>query len=198
MNKKGGAGIIILGVVGAILLIVFIVGAWVAGAYNSLVNIDTTVENKWGNVESAYQRRADLIPNIVETVKGVANFEKSTYIGVADARTNWQNAKTTDEKIQAGQQMDSALARLLVTMEAYPQLKANQNFIALQDELAGTENRIKYERDDYNTAVKNFKQAVRSFPTNILAGMFGFQVNKWAMFEAEKGAEKAPKVNFTQ
>lgn len=195
MNNKGiGGALIVLIIIAAVVVIGIF---WVMGSYNSLVQKDLAVENSWSKVETAYQRRFDLIPNLVETVKGVANFEKSTYLGVAEARTQWTNAKTVNDKVVAGQQFESALARLMVAVEAYPELKANQNFIALQDELAGTENRIKFERDNYNDAVMQYKSAVRSFPTNFIAGMFGFGLDKWKMFESQDGAANAPKVNFS-
>lgn len=196
MNKKGN---ILVGM-GVALAVIFVIGlvlvGWVAGTYNTLVTKDTETARAWGNVETALQRRADLIPNLVEVVKGVANFEKSTYIAVTEARTKWLNAQTQDEKIQASNELDGALSRLLVTVENYPQLKANQNFLALQDELAGTENRIKWERDNYNTAVMDYQTNVRIFPANMIAGMFGFYPDKWKTFKADTGAENAPKVNF--
>lgn len=195
------AGITVLAIVGVIILIVAMAFTW---AYNSLVAKDTMIENKWGNVMTAYQRRADLIPNLVETVKGAKNFEQETQIKIAEIRSQAgqakaavNNAKDIGDLQNAGMEMNSALSRLLVIVEAYPELKSNQNFLALQDELAGTENRVKYERDEYNNAVREYKTAVRSFPTNIIAGMFGFSVDKWKMFEAEKGAEKVPKVSFS-
>jgi LemA protein len=194
MNRKGiGGAAIALIVIGALLLITVLS---VISTYNSLVNKDVNVETNWAKVETAYQRRFDLIPNLVETVKGVANFEKSTYLGVAEARTNWAKAQTVNEKIEAGQQFESALSRLMVAVESYPTLKANENFIALQDELSGTENRIKFERDNYNGAVADYKVNVRRFPTNMIAGMFGFTEEKWKMFESQEGAESAPIVNF--
>ena len=139
----------------------------------------------------------DLIPNLVEVVKGAANFEKSTYVAVTEARTKWINAKTPSDQLAATNEFDSALSRLLVTVEAYPELKASANYLALQDELSGTENRIKFERDNYNTAVQDYTQAVRMFPGNIFAGMFGFSADKWKMFESTAGAETAPQVNMS-
>jgi LemA protein len=194
MNHKGQLGIVLL-----VILAVFVAGILiVAGMYNSLVQNDVAAGKAWGNVQTAYQRRADLIPNLVATVQGVANFEKSTYTAVTEARSGWTNAKTSEEKVAAAQSMDSALSRLLVVMENYPDLKANQNFLALQDELSGTENRVKFERDNYNKAVQAYQLSVRSFPTNIMAGMFGFSADKWKMFEADQGAQNAPKVgNFS-
>jgi LemA protein len=195
-----GIGIVGVVIVGIIVLLLLMV----AGTYNSLVNKDTTVEQKWGNVQTAYQRRADLIPNLVETVKGAKNFEQQTQTQIAElrsqagqAKVNVQNAQDAEQLQAVGSQMDSVLSRLLVIVENYPDLKSNQNFLSLQDQLEGTENRVKYDRDEYNAAVKDYKQSVRSFPTNIMAGMFGFNVDKWKMFQAAAGAETAPAVNFT-
>jgi LemA protein len=205
MKKKAGmlAGVLIT--LGVILLIVLMVGGWIAGTYNELVVRDTTTEKGWGYVQSAYQRRADLIPNLVDIVKGARDFEKSTLIEVTKLRSQTgsikqqiSDAKTTDELQTAGNDMNGVLSRLLVIVEAYPDLKTNQNFLALQDELAGTENRINFERNNYNTEVMNYKTAVRSFPANIIAGMFGFSVDKWKTFEAEKTSQEAPKIDFTQ
>ena len=176
MNNKGnvwlGIGIAFL----IVLFIVLIIGGWIAGTYNTLVAPDTGTAQSWGNVQSAYQRRADLIPNLVETVKGARDFEKSTQTEIAQLRSqagsiqqNVQNAKTTDELQTAGNDMNGVLSRLLVVVEAYPDLKSNQNFLSLQDELAGTENRIKFERDNYNKQVMVYQTTVRSFPTNMLA-----------------------------
>lgn len=195
MNKKaqiGTAGwvLIILGI------IFFVFVMWIIGSYNGLVRTDTNVEEKWGYVQTAYQRRFDLIPNLVTTVKAYSDYEGEVLTEITAARSAWGQAKTPDEGVAAANQMESALARLLVVVENYPNLKANENYLKLQDELAGTENRIKYERDNYNTAVKEYKRKVRSFPTNMVAGMFGFTVNRYSMFEAAAGAEEAPKVSF--
>jgi LemA protein len=189
-------GIVILGI-----LAVGFVGLWVVGTYNSLVGKDTNTENMWAKVQTAYQRRADLIPNLVDSVKEAKNFEKDTQTEIAQMRSqagqakiDMSNAKDAEQLQAANSQMSSVLARLMVVVEAYPDLKSNANFLALQDEIAGTENRVKWERDEYNTAVKDYKLAVRTFPTNIMAGMFGFSQEKWKMFQAEAGAEKAPDV----
>jgi len=189
-------GIVILGI-----LAVGFVGLWVIGTYNSLVGKDTNTENMWAKVQTAYQRRADLIPNLVDSVKEAKNFEKDTQTEIAQMRSqagqakiDMSNAKDAEQLQAANSQMSSVLARLMVVVEAYPDLKSNANFLALQDEIAGTENRVKWERDEYNTAVKDYKLAVRTFPTNIMAGMFGFSQEKWKMFQAEAGADKAPDV----
>jgi len=181
-------------VLGAILAIVLILGLWLVGSYNSLVRLDENVNNKWAQVETVYQRRADLIPNLVATVQGAANFEKSTFVEVTEARTKWLNAGSVNEKVQAANGLESALARLLVTFENYPQLKANQNFLALQDELANTENKISVERQRYNDAVNEMNRKIRAFPSNVVAGMFGF--GQRIYFESAEGAENAPTVSF--
>ena len=189
--KKIKTGLYILG---GIALFVLIVVLWFVGTYNSLVRLDEAANAQWANVESSYQRRFDLIPNLVGTVKGAADFEKGTYIAVTEARTKWLDAKSINEKIIAAGEVQSALARLLVTVENYPQLKATQNFADLQAQLEGTENRINVERSRYNDAVKQYNQKIRFFPANIVAGMLGFE--KKTLFESDTGAEEAPKVSF--
>jgi LemA protein len=201
MNKKGQIGLVL----GVIALVIVLCIAIVAGMYNGLVNADVNVKAKWGNVQTAYQRRADLIPNLVDTVKGYKNYEQETLTKITELRSQAgqaQNdvkaAKTPAEIDAAGTEMSSVMSRLLVIVEAYPDLKASQNFLSLQDELSGTENRIKYERDNYNTAVQAYEVKTRSFPTSMLAGMFGFNFDRYKMFEAQAGAENAPKVNFNE
>jgi len=172
-------------------------------SYNSMVQMDENVKAKWGAVESQYQRRADLIPNLVNTVKGVANFEKSTLVDVTEARAK-ATAITVDptkltpetiQKYQAAQgQLSTALGRLLVASERYPELKANENFTALQAQLEGTENRINVARLDFNQAVQDYNSKIRSFPANITAKMFGFTEKGY--FQAEAGANKVPTVQF--
>jgi LemA protein len=175
------------------------------GRYNQLVSLQTKVDQSWAQVQNVYQRRADLIPNLVNTVSGAANFEKSTIVEVTNARASVGQVKIdpnkapTDpaqlEQFQAAQgQLSNALSRLLVVVERYPELKANQNFLTLQAQLEGTENRISVERGNFNTAVQGYNVAVRSFPTNLIAGMFGFAQRPF--FNAQPGAEKAPAVNF--
>jgi LemA protein len=168
-----------------------------------MVSQDENVKTKWANVQSDYQRRADLIPNLVNTVKGAANFEQETLTQVIEARakatsTNFNAEDLTPEKIaqfqQAQGQLSGALSRLLVTVERYPELKANQNFMDLQKQLEGTENRIKVSRNDFNTAVQGYNNTVRQFPNNIFAGMFGFKTRQ--AFTADQGAERAPGVQF--
>ena len=193
-----GATEALIGLIIVCVLCVGFVGLWIVGTYNSLVGKDTNVENLWAKVQTAYQRRADLIPNIVDTVKAAKDFEHDTQTEVAQLRSqagqaqiNVQNAKDIDQLQAANGEMSSVLSRLMVIIEKYPDLKANQNFLALQDELANTENKIKWERDEYNTGVKDYRLTVRTFPTNIMAGMFGFNAEKWKMFEAAPGSEKA-------
>ncbi len=171
--------------------------------YNSMVKLDEKVSEQWAQVENVYQRRSDLIPNLVNTVKGYANFEKDVLTSVTEARSkatsvNVDASKLSPESIQQFQaaqgQLTSALSKLLVVVEKYPDLKANQNFLELQAQLEGTENRISVERNKFNTVTQEYNTKIRTFPNNITAGMFGF--SKKGYFEAEKGAEKAPEVKF--
>jgi LemA protein len=172
--------------------IVLIGVLWFIGSYNSLVKADVTVDEKWANVQTAYERRADLIPNLVETVKQYASHEESVFLAVTEARAKVGSATTPAQLNAAGEEMNSAIARLLLVAENYPQLRASENFLSLQDELAGTENRIKTDRDIFNKAVKDYNIKTRKFPSNIIANMFGFEQRE--MFEAEAGAETAPVV----
>lgn len=189
-----------IGVVLLILLALFGAGGC---SYNKMVNKQETVTSQWAQVENAYQVRSDLIPNLVNTVKGAANFEQQTLIGVVEARAKATQVKIdannlTPDKFrefeQAQKGVSSALSRLLVTVEAYPDLKANQNFRALMDELSGTERRISTERKRFNDVVKDYNSHIRSFPNNLFAGMFGFTTKNY--FQATEGAEKAPEVKF--
>ncbi len=197
---KIGKGWIVLIVIVAIVLIAFL---WGTRVYNNLVSKEETVNQQWANVENVYQRRADLIPNLVETVKGAANFEKSTLTAVIEARakaTSVQiNPKNLDEaslaKFQEAQDgLSSALARLMVVVENYPQLKATQNFSDLQAQLEGTENRIAVERRTFNEVAQAYNAYARRFPVNMIASMSGF--TQKAYFKAQQGAEKAPGVKF--
>ena len=183
--------------------ILVVVVLWAIGGYNGMVKMDEQVQNSWANVETQYQRRADLIPNLVSTVKGYAKHEQQTLEDVVKARSEATQVKVdaenlTPEKLAAFQNaqsgVSSALGRLLAVAENYPDLKANQNFLELQSQLEGTENRITVARKDFNDTAKSYNQAIRQFPKNILAGMFGFE--KKSYFEAEAGSEKAPKVEF--
>jgi LemA protein len=186
-------------IIGAILLL----GGCGCGRYNDMVGQDENVKTKWSNVQSDYQRRSDLIPNLVNTVKGAANFEQETLTRVIEARAkatsvNVNMEDLTPEKIaqfqQAQSQLSGALSRLLVTVEQYPELRANQNFLDLQKQLEGTENRIKVSRNDFNSAVQGYNNTVRKFPNNVFAGMFGFRPRQ--PFTADPGAERAPQVTF--
>ena len=177
--------------------------AWVTGINNNLVTKEETVNQAWANVENVYQRRLDLIPNLVNTVKGVANFEQQTLTAVIEARakaTSVQiNPKNLDEgslqKFQEAQNgVSSALGRLMVVVEKYPELKATQNFSELQAQLEGTENRISVERRNFNEAAQGYNTYLRKFPNSMFAGMFGFQQK--AYFKAQEGADKAPQVQF--
>ena len=191
MSKGVKTTLIILGV---ILVFFFAIYSYVKGTYNSLVMLDEGVKAAWAQVENQLQRRYDLIPNYVETVKGFAKQEKDVFIKVTEARSKVGGATTVPDKIQANNALSSVLSRLLVVVERYPELKSDQNFLRLQDELAGTENRIAVERRRYNEVVKTYNIKVRSFPTNILAGMFGFE--KATFFEVPEAAQEVPKVEF--
>jgi len=181
-------------IVGIIILIIVIPYSYIKGTYNSLVTLDESVKGAWAQVENQLQRRYDLIPNYVETVKGYAAHEKEVFVKVTEARSKVAGAGSINEKIQANNQLSSALSRLLVVVERYPELKANTNFIRLQDELAGTENRIAVERRRFNETVKVYNIKIRTFPTNIIAGMFGFE--KATFFKVPKERQEAPKVKF--
>ena len=175
-------------------ILIVIPFAYIKSTYNSLVRMDEEVKAAWAQVENQLQRRYDLIPNLVETVKGYAKHERELFIEVTKARSMVAKAQSVTEKIQANNYLSSALSRLLVVVERYPELKANTNFIRLQDELAGTENRIAVERRRYNEAVKRYNTKLRSFPTNIIASWFGFK--KAAFFQVPKERQKVPKVRF--
>jgi LemA protein len=183
-------------IVGGVLLAVVVIGGmWLAGLRNGLVTANENVTASWAQVENVMQRRADLIPNLVNTVKGYAKQEQAIFTAVAEARAKLGGAQTVGQKINANNQLDSALSRLLVVVERYPDLKSNQNFQALQDELAGTENRIAVERLRFNEAVKNYNVLVTRFPNNLAAGVFGYQ-RRDEYFESTEGAKTAPVVNF--
>jgi LemA protein len=191
-----------------ILVLAVVLGLPLIGSYNSLVQLDQAVQSQWGQVQNVYQRRADLVPNLVETVKGAAAFEKETFTQVAEARA--QVGKVTSESMQnvandpqaferfqqAQAGLSSALSRLMVVVEKYPELKANANFRDLQAQLEGTENRIAVERKRFNDAAQAFNTRRMSFPTVLIAGFFGSRFNEKAYFKAAEGAEKAPQVRF--
>ncbi|OPX36022.1 MAG: LemA family protein [Desulfobacteraceae bacterium 4484_190.1] len=181
-------------VFGIIALIIFMSFMYLKGTYNSLVTMDEGVKGAWAQVENQLQRRYDLIPNYVETVKGYAAHEKEVFVKVTEARSRVAGATNIKDKIKANNQLSSALSRLLVVVERYPELKANTNFIRLQDELAGTENRLAVERRRFNEKVKAYNIKIRSFPTNIIAGFFRFE--KATFFEVPRERHEAPKVKF--
>ena len=176
--------------------IIVLVGLWFLSGYNGLVKGDEAVKGQWANVESVYQRRLDLIPNIVATVKGAAKQDLDVFTKLAEARSQYAGATTPDARAAAASQVESSLARLLVIVENYPDLKSQASFQALITELEGSENRISVERMRYNEAVQAFNAAIRTFPKNVVAGIFGFA--KHNLFEAAAGAEQAPAVDFTK
>ncbi len=184
MNKT------LLIVLGAAIL----VGVTLAGMYNGLVRRDIAVTSAWAQVENVLQRRADLIPNLVSTVKGYAKHEKEILENLAQARTQYAGAKTQGEKIKAANALEGAIGRLLVIVENYPNLKANETFARLMDELSGTENRIAVERMRYNEAVQDFNTTIRRIPQNFIAGMMGFKARDF--FQAAPEAKAVPKVDF--
>ena len=195
-----------LGCLAVIVIAVLLLGTWGVGQYNALVKLDQSVRSQWAQVENVYQRRADLVPNLVETVKGAAEFERETFTAVAEARARVGQI-TADESLinnpdafarfqEAQDQLGSAISRLLVTVEKYPELKATQNFSDLQVQLEGTENRITVERQRFNEAAREFNTKRMSFPTVLFAGFFGSRFAEKAYFKAQAGAETAPKVKF--
>ena len=193
MDSKKKTLIVVLVVIAILAISAY---SFFAGNYNRFVQLDQAVKSAWAQVENQLQRRYDLIPNLVETVKGYAKQEKDVMIEVTNARAKvggTANAPISD-KIAANNELSGALSRLLLVVERYPDLKSNQNFMHLQDELAGTENRIAVERMRYNEAVKIYNQTIKSFPANLLAGMFGFK--EAAFFDAPKEAKTVPKVQF--
>jgi LemA protein len=198
MKSRNVVLIVILG-------LILILGGCGCNGYNNMVKLDEDVKAKWANVQSDYQRRADLIDNLVATVKGAANFEQETLTRVVEARAkatsvNISPENLTPENIQRFQQvqgeLSGALSRLLVVSEQYPDLKATTNFLDLQKQIEGTENRVKVARNDFNSSVQGYNSTVRRFPNNLFAGMFGFQRKEG--FAADPGAEKAPKVDFSK
>jgi len=182
-------------IIGVILLIVIVLPLMVVkGNYNNFVGLQEGVDAQWANIETVLQRRFDLIPNLVNTVKGFAEHEKGIFTEVTRLRSQWASAGTANEKVGVANEMQGALGRLMLVAENYPQLKSNQNFLALQDELAGTENRISVERRRYNESVRGYNTAIRKFPGVIIANMFGFE--KRDAFEAAPEAATVPTVEF--
>jgi LemA protein len=201
MSKK-----VMLGCLGVLVVVVLVLGIWLMGTYNSLVSLDQKTTSQWAQVENVYQRRADLVPNLVETVKGAAAFEKDTFTQVTEARAkvgqiqlgnNPASDPAAFAKFQQAQDgLSQALSRLMVVVEKYPDLKATQNFRDLQVQLEGTENRIAVERMRFNEAAQAFNTRRMSFPTVIIAGFLGSRYQEKAYFKAQAGAETAPKVQF--
>jgi len=191
-------------IAGGLLLVIIILVIWAVGAYNNLVTLNEEVTQTWGQVENQYQRRADLIPNLVSTVKGYADFERGVLTDVTEARAKVSQMNVTPEVLndpqafqrfqQAQGELSGALSRLLVTVENYPQLKANENFLQLQQQLEGTENRINVARNRFNEVVQRYNTTIKRFPTTIFAGIFNF--NEKQYFKSAPGAENAPKVEF--
>ena len=187
--------LIILGVIVGILgIITFSIFGWVKNNYNTIVTMDEEINGAWAQVENVLQRRYDLIPNLVETVKGYASHESGVFIQVTEARSKVAGAGSPVARMGAEGELSSALSRLMVVVENYPQLKANQNFVMLQDQLESTENRIAVERGRYNNTVKIFNQYIRRFPASMLAGMFNY--NRRDFFEAPEAAQTVPQVKF--
>lgn len=181
--------------------VLVLLGFWLMNSYNGLVSAQQNVENAWAQVETEYQRRFDLIPNVVSTVQGEADFEKSTLTAVTEARTNWLSTQsdpsaTMEEQIASTQAVESSLARLLVSVEAYPTLTATAGFQSLNVELVGTENRVTVARQDFNDATTAYNLKIKTFPSNLVAGIFGFAADP--LFASDDGAEDAPKVEFNQ
>ncbi len=193
-----------LGIAGGIIIIIFLIVSWATGKYNSFVGLNENVKSAWSKVENVYQRRADLVPNLVATVKGVANFEKETYTAVTEARAKVGQIKISADQLsdpaaiqkfqQAQDGLGSALSRLLVVSENYPQLKANENFLQLQSQLEGTENRIAVERRNFTQIVQEYNTAIKRFPGVFIANFSGFKEKEY--FKAAAGSEQAPKVQF--
>ncbi|MBF8264442.1 MAG: LemA family protein [Dehalococcoidia bacterium] len=180
--------------IGVVILFILIVGGIFWGNYNSLVTKSQSIDAQWAQVETQYQRRYDLIPNLVNSVKGIMAQEQAVFSQIAEARTKYAGAKTTDEKAIASTGMDSAIARLLVIMENYPQLRSVETVTQLMDELSGTENRISVERRRYNTVVQEYNTSIKKVPTNLIASMFNF--NEKEYFKSVSGADQVPKVDF--
>jgi len=191
-----GKGLAVIGVLAVVVLVVIAFFGMYVNTRNTLVSKNEGVKAAWSQVDIVLQRRADLIPNLVETVKGYAKQEQTVFGDIAKARSALLSAGTPQEKIAANGQLDGALGRLLLIVENYPQLKSNENFLRLQDELAGTENRIAVERKRYNDTLQDYNTYVQQFPNNIFAGWAGFKPNE-AYFTASEGSREAPKVNFS-
>ncbi|MEK6947016.1 MAG: LemA family protein [Nanoarchaeota archaeon] len=180
--------------IGIPVVIILLVVFWYWGTYNSLIRMNEGVNGKWAQVETQYQRRVDLIPNLVSTVKGAANFEQSTLTEITKLRSQWQAAPDVNAKVETANQIESTLSKLLVIAENYPQLTATKNFQALQDELANTENKVAVERQRYNDAVRDFNAKIKTFPSSIVARNLGYADRTY--FNSAPGSENAPEVKF--
>lgn len=185
----------VLGPIGIIIIILVLLALLFIPKYNSLVTAEESVDSKWAQVENQLQRRYDLIPNLVESVKGYAKHEQDIITSISEARSQMGNARSPEEQAVANDALNGALSRLLVVVENYPNLKADANFRQLMDELAGTENRLAVAREDYNNEVQTFNKNVKRFPGNLIAGMFGFEQKEY--FKATAGSEKAPSIDFS-
>jgi LemA protein len=180
--------------IAVVVLIVVIIGGGIWGTYNGLVTKSQTIDGQWAQVETQYQRRYDLIPNLVSSVKGMMTQEKTVFNNLAEARTKYGQATTTNEKAIAGSEVEVALSRLLVVMENYPELRSVEAVTSLMDELSGTENRISVERRRYNELVRDYNTSIKTFPRNMLARMFGFEARDY--FQSVSGADQVPQVEF--
>lgn len=185
----------VLGPIGIIVIVLGVLALLFIPKYNSLVTAEENVDSKWAQVENQLQRRYDLIPNLVQSVKGYANHEQEVIASITEARAQMGNAQTPEQQAVANDALNGALSRLLVVVENYPNLKADANFRQLMDELAGTENRLAVAREDYNNEVQGFNKIVKRFPGNIMANIFGFEQKQY--FKAAAGAEQAPAVDFS-
>jgi len=192
MAKRGLVSIIVI--VAIVVVFLVIVSGWYIGTRNRLVTLEESISASWAEIDNQLKRRADLIPNLVATVRGFATQEREVFTQIAEARAKLAGAQTVGEAAASYNQLQSALGRLLVIVERYPELKSNQNFIRLQDELAGTENRIAVARKRYNDSVRVFNTKIRRFPSSIVANMMGFEKKEY--FEIEEGAREVPQVDF--
>jgi LemA protein len=177
-----------------VVVVVLAIGGWLGGTYNSFVTKSQAIDAQWGQVETQYQRRFDLIPNLVNSVKGLMAQEKTVFDNIAQARTKYGSATTVNEKAAAAGELETALGRLLVVVENYPEIRSSTAVVGLMDELAGTENRISVERRRYNDLVQSYNTSIKTFPNNMIAGMFGFTEKEY--FKSVSGADLAPKVEF--
>jgi len=191
MAAKQARGLIVVAI---IVILALIIGSWYVRTRNGLMVAEEQIDASWSEIDNQLQRRSDLIPNLVATVKGYASQEQELFTRIADARSRLAGAQTVEEKAESYGEMESALSRLLVIVENYPDLKSNQNFIRLQDELAGTENRLAVARKRYNDTVRDFNTKIRVFPSSIIAGSLGLEIHPY--FEISEAAREAPKVSF--